>query len=292
LNESSFLLAAIPNSCCVTANKLKEMSLPAVETTMDTVGKVLSWSFNAWFDGTHPSKNAWGQPLDEKRASLAGKRICGNDLRCIIWCAPADCEHNSIEYGLPNHNSNSPCMRCRWFLIGLTAMTSCIAVILDLVVQLLQMSSMTIFFKELHGKKGEKMQQLLQLVHDGYDAVGIKEGKISKLSLSHFCDHDAPHQNYPNLLHSAVKAKQTANLVPVCKHLCHKYLDGSDYAKWRLKCLTHLCQLQQIRSEGGLFLTGDQVALYQKSATKFLQYYNMLSKYSYELQDRIGQCLG
>ena len=333
MNESSFLLAAIPNSCCVTAGKLKEKCLPGVEATMDTVGKVLSWSFNSWFDGIHPSRDPWGQPLDEKRASLAGKRICGNGLRCIIWCAPADCEHNSLEYGLPNHNSKSPCMRCRcnrtdkpwndfsnqaaWRETLYSKEEVRVSPLTSHWTQSIKgvshwtysydfmhccdigFGSATIanvfydiFYKELHGKKGEKMSKLLQLIQDSYDAVGIREGKISKLSLSHFCDPDGPHKNYPDLLHSAVKAKQTANLLPVCKHLCQKYLDGSDYAKWRLKCLTHLCKLQQIHSEAGLFLTDEQVALYQNSATKFLQYYNMLSKYSYDLQDRIGQWLG
>ena len=70
------------------------------------------------------------------------------------------------------------------------------------------------FYKELYGKKGEKMSKLLQLIQDSYDAVGIREGKISKLSLSHFCDPDGPHKNCPDLLHSTVKAKQTANCQP------------------------------------------------------------------------------
>lgn len=331
LNESSFLLAAIPTSCCVTANKLRDMNLPTAEATMDTVGRVLSWSFNSWFDGIHPKRDPWGQPLDEKRQSLAGKPICGNGLRCTIWAAPADCEHNSAEYGLPNHNSNSPCMRCKcnrtdrpwndfsnqaawketlytkeelraspltshWtqsikgvshWTYSYDFMHCCdigfgSAVVANVFYD--------IFYKELKGKKGDKMSQLLELIKDGYDAVGITEGKISKLTQSHFCDTDAPHKNYPNLLHSAIKAKQTANLVPVCKHLCQKYLDGSGYAKWRLKCLSHLCKLYEIHSDAGLFLTDGQVALYQESATKFLQYYNMLSRYSFELQDsRIGQ---
>ena len=51
-----------------------------------------------------------------------------------------------------------------------------------------------VVYKHLPGRKrSEKIAQLLDLVHQAYDDLGITEGRISKLALSHFCDADAPH---------------------------------------------------------------------------------------------------
>ena len=173
---------------------------------------------------------------------------------------PADCEHNSVEYGLPHFSCNQPRMRCKcntscapwsdfgkdakwrlqpytkeeiaahpfsthWVLtihgvnhftfsdgfvccadIGCSA--ACIAnMFYDMV------------FKELAGTRASKACQLLDLANAAYHKLGISDGRISKLASFPFCDNDAPHPHYPGLMSSAIKAKQTANLVRIslCK---------------------------------------------------------------------------
>ena len=324
LEHSSFLLCAIPNSCLVTPKKCKELNLATVEATMDTIGKVLAWSFNSWFHGKHPKVDAFGCKLTDDRTQLVGKSICHNQMKAIIWCVPADCEHNSVEYGLPHFSSNQPCMRCKcntsctpwndfgrdakwrlqpytkeevaahpltthWLLtihgvnhftfaydfmhcadIGCSA--ACIAnMFYDMV------------FKELVGTRANKVCQLLDLIHAAYHKLGISDGRISRLAYSHFCDNDAPHQHYPSLMSSAIKAKQTANLVPVCLELAQDFNDESDYAKWRFNCFKHLNRLYTIQNNGDLFLTVAESNAYADSAYKFAQYYTKLSHWSYTL---------
>ena len=331
VDESSFMLCAIPNSCLVTTKKCKDLSLANVEPTMDTIGKVLAWSFKAWFAGLHPFTDAFGHPLLQDRLAKAGQRICQNGMRCIIWALPADCEHNSVEYGLPNYNSNSPCMRCKcnrsdtpwndfnhnadwrskpytkqevhdepmtshWVLSipGVNHWTFAYDFMHCADLGFSSASVANVFYdvvyKHLPGRKrSEKIAQLLDLVHQAYDDLGITEGRISKLALSHFCDADAPHQHYPDLMHSATKAKQTAYLVPVCLKLCEKFNDGSDYCMWRHKCLKHLCNLCKISEEADLFFTHEEFRQYDSNVHKFLQYYNKLSYHSYSLDNaRVG----
>ena len=331
IEESSFLLTAVPNSCLVTEKKCKDLNLTHVEPTMVTLGKVFSWSFQAWFEGKHPSCDPWGNGLEGQRLELAGKPICRNKLRCVVWAAPADCEHNSLEYGLPNYNSNEPCMRCKcnrsdapwndvspnaawrdkpyskeelqespltshWLLSisGVSHFTfaydfmhcadlgfssACVAnVFYDMV------------FKHLPGKKPEKVVKLLDLIHAAYEDLEVEDGRISKLALSHFCDVDAPHQHYPSLMHSAIKAKQTARLTAVCLKLCADWNDGTEYCVWRYKCLHHLNKLYTISEDAGMFFSEQEFADYTRSANRFLQYYTKLSDWSFRLQNcRIGQ---
>ena len=75
IEEGCFLLTAIPNSCLVTEKKCHELSLAKVEPTMETVGRVLAWSFQAWFEGKHPRCDAFGNCLEGDRLQLAGQHI-------------------------------------------------------------------------------------------------------------------------------------------------------------------------------------------------------------------------
>ena len=247
-------------------------------------------------------------------------------MRCLLWAAPADCEHNSIEYGLPNHNSNQPCMRCKcnrsntpwndfgplvawrhkpyskeelqesplsshWFLtIGgvnhftfaydfmhcadLRFSAACVAnVFYDMV------------YKHLGGKKPEKVVMLLDLIHAAYEDLHIKDGRISKLAFSHFSDVDAPHQHYPSLMHSAIKAKQAARLTAVCVKLCADWNDDSKYCQWRYKRLKRLNKLYSISEDAGVFCSDQEYADYIRSANGFLRHYTKLIGWSFRLQN-------
>ena len=333
LETSSFLLASIPNSCILTPKKLAELGLAdSVEPTMDSVGKALAWSFAAWFAGKFPCTDQEGKPLGPERKEKAGSRIC--NMRCIVWSAPADCEHNSLEYKLPHHAADYPCMRCEcdrdevpwndftakaswrkvcytpeqlekepltdhWLMsipgtshwtfaydfmhcsdIGFAA--SAIAnVFYDIV------------FKHLTGRQSKRISQLMELVKQGYSEVGIQEGRISRLTLSSFATPDAPHQNYPALLHSAIKAHQVSQLVPVAHWLCEKFKDDTSYSKHRLHCLKNLDKLYTITDQAGLFLSPGEFKDYLEATHRFLAHYEALSKISAKLTEkRVGQLLG
>ena len=108
IDFSTLLLCAIPNQCIATKSKCKDLGFtwkPEMEETLETIGMYLAWSFNALFDGRAGTRDPAGNHYG-KSGTIAG------GARCILWQAPADCEHLSVEYGLPNYNSLKPCMRC------------------------------------------------------------------------------------------------------------------------------------------------------------------------------------
>ena len=244
-------------------------------------------------------------------------------MKAIIWCVPADCEHSveygllhfSSNQPSMRRKCNTSCtpwndfgkdakwrlqpytkeevaahpLTTHWFLtihgvnhftfaydfmhcadIGCSA--ACIAnMFYDMV------------FKKLAGTRANKVCQLLDLINAAYHKLGISDGRISRLAYSHFCDNDAPHQHYPSLMSSAIKAKQTANLVPVCLELAEDFSDESDYAKWRYNCFKRLNRLYTIQNNGDLFLSVAESTAYADSAYKFAQYYTKLSHWSYTL---------
>jgi hypothetical protein len=110
----SFLLSCIPDCCNATAKICKKLGVEYKGDTDDIVGRFMRWSFTALFQGKHPSKDWAGKKFtDTYRVSLANTYLDPvHHRRCIIWTAPADNEHNSQHYNLPNHSSNEPCMDC------------------------------------------------------------------------------------------------------------------------------------------------------------------------------------
>ena len=107
---SMLMLSCVTAACKSTAKKCKELRIPCIGDTDEVIGKHLQWSFNALFDGVHPKYDADGKPSTHPKA---GQRLDPvNNLRGVIWVAPADNEHNSLHYGLPHYSSNHPCMDC------------------------------------------------------------------------------------------------------------------------------------------------------------------------------------
>ena len=252
-------------------------------------------------------------------------------MRCIIWQAPADCEHNSLEYGLPSYSSNSPCMRCKcnrstvpwndftpsalwrstcytpaeayetpltkhWLLTipGVNHWTFAYDFMhcADIGFSSSAVANMLydLVFKHLEGSEPQKVAAVMELINQAYQSLGITDGKILRLSLSSSADAQAPHQHYPALMHSAIKAKQTARLVQVCAKLAKDYNDGSVYCEHRLHCFQNLAKLYIICDQAGLFFTRDEHGAYSKASARFLQHYSALSKLSFNhTTSRVGQ---
>ena len=336
LEESSFLLCSIPNSALLSKSKIVELGLKDVEPTMDTVGKALAWSFNCLFNGKHPRADQNGVTfLSSDRQSVASKSICTNGMRFIIWATPADCEHNSLEYGLPHHGAKHPCMRCscdtsiapwndfgpkaKWRgLLYTPAELAKKPLTNHWLLSIQGVNSFTFAYDFMHCadigfsasavanvfydicykhldklKKKDRIQKLNQLVTEAYIALNTPHDvRVKRLTWSSFTNADAPHQHYPGLLHSAIKAKQVARLVPVAAKLCKDFHSDTIYCKHRLYCLQSLEKLYNITHNAAMFLTKQEIKDYQAATSRFLRHYECLSKISAASTEKVGQPLG
>ena len=258
--------------------KRSVLSCPWSKWSQLWIPLVKFWGFKAWFTGLHPTTDAFGDTLSGERLAKAGSKICKNGTRCIVWALPADCEHNSIEHQLPNYNSNNPWCKCNrsdtpWNDFNATALWRAKRYTKEEVHETPMSPHWAFTIPGVNhgtfahdfcalcrfgfllgscckpGKRSDRIAQLLDLVNQCYDDLEISVGRISRLALSHFTpDVGAPHKHYPTLTHSAIKAKQTAYLVPVCLKLAEQFNDGSQYRLRRQKCLKHLLQKKKERT--------------------------------------------
>ena len=321
LDFSSVLLCAIPVQCLVTEAKCKDLGIKwtkEMEETMKTVGRHLVWSFNCLFDGRAGKRDADG------RVYCQPGPIADGNQRCILWQAPADCEHLSLEYGLPNYNAIEPCMRCKCNRSNIpwndwnddakfkeTLITPEAAMKEPLtnhwIMSIKGTSHFTFAYDLMHcgdigfsgrsiancfydfiyrdpqftGTKAQKCQQIMEMIKAKYDKLGIDDCKIQRLLLQHFLpDKGSPHKHSPDLMHSAIKAKQTNKLIPVVAAICADLPRVSIYARHRYHCMQHLSLMYQVSSRNGMFLPKVEAELFENSAKRFLKHYDALSKLS------------
>ncbi|CAK9007912.1 unnamed protein product [Durusdinium trenchii] len=139
-------------------------------------------------------------------------------------------------------------------------------------------------------KKKDRIQKLNQLVTEAYIALNTPHDvRVKRLTWSSFTNADAPHQHYPGLLHSAIKAKQVARLVPVAAKLCKDFHSDTIYCKHRLYCLQSLEKLYNITHNAAMFLTKQEIKDYQAATSRFLRHYECLSKISAASTEKVGQ---
>ena len=329
IDFSSLLLCAIPVQCLATEAKCKDLGLKwtiEMEETMETVGKHLAWSFNCLFDGKVGVRDADGRVYTEP-----GK-IADGQFRSIVWQAPADCEHLSLEYGLPNYNSNSPCMRCGcnrsdipWNDWSDTAkfletyvtpeyakrhpLTS------HWILSIKGTSHFTFSYDAMHcgdigyggravancfydflykepgftGTKAQRCQQIMDRIKAKYEELGVEDGKIQKLMLQHFLpDKEAPHQHSPDLMHSAIKAKQPNRLITVVASICADLPKEDTYRQHRYPCMKNCSLMTEVCSRNGLFLPRDEAETYQNAAYRFLRHCDALSKLAGKSESAVG----
>lgn len=320
VNTAMLLLAGLPEAMRCTEKRCNDRRLPFLGDTDDFLGHYYVWSWNAVFEGKHPSTDPWKRPFaaGSRRATLAGKWLDEvHQMRGCIWRAPADCAHLSHEYGLPSHSSTELCMccpgndsdipwrdfsanavwksaifgpqqllerpMCRHWMLQISGFSAhcfvydpmhCIEIgpggiaVANIMYDLL--------YKIYTGFKGERLQRLFKDIQDSYDALGITDNKISKLEYSYFSTPAAPHQNYPDIMHSAIKARQCRYLIPVMAKLCNDYLQPEDkYSCHRLECLQGLANALDIVDAGGLFL-GTELKAYETAMNSFLVHFAAL----------------
>ena len=84
------------------------------DTWRDVLWPVLAWSFNACFDGVHPSTDhngvAW--PAGSERAQLAGAPLCVGRLRFFIYGFQGDLEYMCNDLDMPHYQRDNFCWMC------------------------------------------------------------------------------------------------------------------------------------------------------------------------------------
>ena len=321
---SSMLLCAIPVQCLVSKKICQDLGLKwipgSMEATMDTIGNHLAWSFNALFEGYVEPRDAAGRPYPDSGPIGA---------KCIVWAAPADCEHLSLEYNFENYNSNNPCMRCNcnrsdipwndWtpgakfretiytpeqamkkqqamvdppWLLSIKGTSSYIFAYdlmhcgdIGFVGRAIANCLFDFLYKEpaFLGTKAQKMQQIFEKIKHKYNELGILDGQIQRLRLQDFIpDKGAPYKHSPDLMHSAIKAKQTNRLLFAVGAIVDelKYESDDIYRKHRWHCMKSLRKTFTVCDNGLLFLSSKEAETYVTEAERFLRHYDALSKLS------------
>ena len=147
-----------------------------------------------------------------------------------------------------------------------------------------------IFFKELKGNNAKKLADLNLEIKKAYDKAGVPgDMRIQWFDVKTFCDTSAPHQNYPELMTSVVKARKTRYLVPAAYELARKFCKNDTYSSRRFYCLKNLHEAYQIVDEHPLFLPDAAYVKYKACVENFLSHYVALAQYSVRCTDRIGQ---
>ena len=309
VDESSLLLAAVPQACRVTKKKCKELKLEHqfVEDTWDAIWRAMVDDFNELFD----------------------------DALGIIWVATQDCEHLAKDYRLPNHGADLCCMRCGVNKgsvpiteVGPNAKFMCHCYSPQQLAKnpltdhpFLRIKGFSHFtwvydpmhckeigcsshsvanmfydvvFKELRHMKNnpERLRKLNSLIMEAYEEMGVAtENRINfAIDFKHFF---TTHKEYPDLMHSAIKARKTRYLVPVAFWLAKHFRDSEmhdeeHYAARRFFCLKNLNMLYDMEDAHRLFLPRDVAKQYMASTHKFLEHYLYLAKVSMECKKQIG----
>ena len=105
--DGSLLLAAFPKSA--TAKKTNSST-----GTWDPILETIVWSFQAAFQGKHPTSLPDGSvfPKGSDMERLAGKPLHPQGLRIAIWCLQGDAEYFSNVLGLPHWATDEICADC------------------------------------------------------------------------------------------------------------------------------------------------------------------------------------
>ena len=315
VEESSLLISAIPESARITYNKCQDLKIvdQFVEDTWAPVWKEIVQDFNEFFDSGRGLIWIATQDCDHMSKDYKLPHFCNKENPCMrCKCdqgngarRPLTDVSKSAEfrkhYFTPAELARKP-LTNHWLLkikgfshytwvydpmhckeIGATSHTIA-NVFYDVV------------FKELAGMKtnAQKLKKLNELIHQAYVEMDVDSDKRipCAIELKHFCTAGAPHQHYPDLMHSAIKARQTRYLVPVAFWLAQHFKTEtkceSEYAQRRYYCLKNLHKMYMIEDSNRLFLTKKDAEAYLECTNKFLDHYVALANLSVESTKHIG----
>ena len=273
-----------------------------MEDTWDAIGRVLLEDLNALYDACkaivwvatadceHLSKD-YGLPIHSSKDNPCMRCKCNKHSIPITDVAPNAAWKRNLRS--PAEVARAPLTR-HWLLqlkgfshysfvydpmhcMDLGATSHVIANVFYLV-----------FYNFLRGSNAQKLKELNGLIKEAYDANGVShDQRIHWLDLKHFVDEDAPHQNYPDLQHSAIKARKTRYLAPVACWLALKYknADAPD-TKTMYYCLKNLKEMYDIIDRNFLFLSADEHGKLQKCVQNFMLLYVVLAKKAIQKEGR------
>ena len=136
-------------------------------------------------------------------------------------------------------------------------------------------------YEDFTGTKAEKLEKLMVVINQEYDALGIKDGRIRKLAYSHFCSADRPFQECPDIMHSAIKARQCRYLVPVAANICKRaHKPGDAYSRHKLQCLENLATYYDITDLGAMHLDKKDAEQAERALHGFVVNYAACAKLS------------
>lgn len=301
------LLCAIPEQCRATEKKCKNLGLAFKEDTWDAVGRVLAQSWQDLLYGDGPIKGIiWVAPADCDHLSKdyglphhsknqPCMRCKGNksDIPISDVRPSAKWRHHCYT---PEQLAREP-LTTHWLLtapgVGHFSFVYDTMHCLDIGVSSHVVANVfhDCIYKDFAGTKPTKMKLLNERMVQGYNELNISHTyRVRKLEFQYFGSISSPHQNYPELMSSAIKAAQTRHLVPVCLWILEKHCDATtEYQKRRLYCVKALSDLYGIIDRSPLFLSDEDHILYKKTTQKFLLHYLELSKMAAATSGLVGK---
>jgi hypothetical protein len=300
------LLIALPMGCRCTAKKCGDFKLVFKEDTLDTIGKELAKDLNMLYD--KKELVLWVAPADcEHLAKDYGLPNYGcNDKPCMRCdgdkgSLPISDFSAGAKWKCVMHTPEELILRplTNHWLLTVKGVTHYTFVYDPMHCQDIGSSShvvanvlFDVFYKELKGNNAKKLAELNNLVREAYDSARVEANKrVNWVDLKHFVkDKDAPHQDYPDLQHSAIKARQTRYMVPMAYQLCKRFHRPDDeYRERRFYCLKHLNESYEIVDRHRLFMPAGDHKKYAKHIDKFLELYTSLSVMAAETTGKIGK---
>ena len=119
----------------------------------------------------------------------------------------------------------------------------------------------------------------MEYIRNAYKELGITKSKITRLEFTYFSAPKHPHMEFPDLMSSAMKARQCRYLVPVAYKCCRDFFKpGDQYSRNRLQCLENLARFYDIVDGADLFL-GSKASEAQLALHRFTTHYAALAKY-------------
>ena len=300
------LLVGLPMACRCTAKKCQEFKLVFKEDTLDTIGREIAKDLNMLYD--KQELVVWVAPADcEHLAKDYGLPHYGcNDKPCMR------CDGNKDSLPISDFSAGAKWKRVmhtpeeliarplsyHW-LLTVKGVTHFTFVYDPMHCQDIGSSShvvanvlFDVFYKELKGNNAKKLADLNELVKKAYDSAEVEANRRVKwVDVKHFVPNkDAPHQHYPDLQHSAIKARQTRYMVPMAFELCKRFKRPEDeYSERRFYCLKNLNESYVIVDRHRLFIPSKDYKRYAKNIDLFLEHYTALSVMAAETEGNIGK---
>ena len=126
------------------------------------------------------------------------------------------------------------------------------------------------------GTQDAKMKQLYQKIMREYLEQGIdSEHRVSKLSLSNFCNPKSKFSSFPVL--TGLKARQIRYLLPCVLAIC-KEEEQDAYGKHRTACLQNLESMYQCLDSGDMHFSESKRQGFRLATEKCLQHYTKCCK--------------